>query len=70
MSSAPEKTRDYRKCISEAEDMLSVLSNRIKWEESGEDKPVKEAPQYDTIMNGYGDFFKIWLENVKRYCKL
>ncbi len=70
MSSAPEKTRDYRKCISEAEDMLSVLSNRIKWEESGEDKPVKEAPQYDNIMNGYGDFFKIWLENVKRHCKL
>lgn len=69
LKTAPEKARIYRKSISEAYDILSVLTNR-KIEEMGAEK-MKEiqqkTPQYGNDMDGYGDFFKIWFDSVKKF---
>lgn len=69
MDSAKERVKAYRKSISEAADMLSVLSKRVKWEESDEETAEKNEFNHGTSMDGYGVFFKTWLENVKQLCK-
>ena len=59
-----------RESISEAKDMLNVLTDGIDWAKVGEDK-IKEvqgkAPKYSNDMEGFGDFFGIWLETVKEF---
>lgn len=62
----------YRETVSEAQDMLNVLTNGINWEEIGENKikSVQEkAPKYSDNLNGYGDFFKVWLDTLKEIYK-
>lgn len=72
MRRAREMASAYRESVSEAQDMLNVLTNAINWEEIGEEK-LKEvqdkAPKYGNKMNGYGDFFKIWLDTLKELYK-
>jgi|GEM_PF-456700 hypothetical protein len=70
MSHAREIASAYRECVSEAQDMLNVLTNSINWDEIGDEK-IKEvqnkAPKFGDNMNGYGDFFTIWLETLKKF---
>lgn len=68
MIHAREMVNSYRESVSEAQDMLNVLSNSINWEEIGEEKikDIKnQAPKFSEKMNGYGDFFTIWLDTLK-----
>ena len=62
---ARDKASVYRGSVSEAQDMLTVLSNSIKLDSIDEEK-IKEvlnkAPKY-----GNGDFFRVWLDNIKEY---
>lgn len=70
MRQAREKASEYRECISEAQDMLNVLTNSINWEEIGDEKikeVQKQAPKFSDKMNGYGDFFTIWLVTLKSF---
>lgn len=58
----------YREGVSEAQDMLNVLTNGISWVEIGDEKikAVQEkALKYCDNPLGYGDFFRIWLDTVK-----
>lgn len=70
MSHAREMANSYRESMSEAQDMLNVLTNSINWDEIGDEK-IKEvqnqAPKFSENMNGYGDFFTIWLDTLKRF---
>lgn len=72
VKTARERAGAYRECISEAKDMLNVLTDGIDWAKVGEDK-IKEvqgkAPKYkySNDMEGFGDFFGIWLETVKEF---
>ena len=72
MRHAREIASAYRECVSEAQDMLNVLTNGINWDDIGEEK-IKEvqekAHQYGNNMTGYGEFFKVWLNTVKEFYK-
>ena len=72
MRHAREIASAYRECVSEAQDMLNVLTNGINWDDIGEEK-IKEvqekAPKYGNNMTGYGEFFKVWLNTVKEFYK-
>lgn len=67
---ARDKASVYRGSVSEAQDMLTVLSNSIKLDSIDEEK-IKEvlnkAPKYGNDLTGYGDFFRVWLDNIKEY---
>lgn len=68
MRHAREIASSYRENVSEAQDMLNVLTNGINWDEIGEEKikAVQEkTPKYGDNLLGYGDFFRIWLDTVK-----
>lgn len=67
---ARDKASVYRGSVSEAQDMLTVLSNSIKLDDKGEDKMrevLNKAPKYGNDLTGYGDFFRVWLDNIKEY---
>lgn len=68
MSHARDMASAYRETVSEAQDMLNVLTNGINWDVIGEDKMADiqgKAPKYSENLNGYGDFFKLWLDTLK-----
>ena len=69
MSQAREKASAYRECVSEVQDMLNVLTNSINWEEIEDEKikkVQKQVPKFGDKMNGYGHFFTIYLDTLKR----
>lgn len=72
MRHAREIASAYRESISEAQDMLNVMTNGINWDDIGEEK-IKEVqekkPKYSDNLSGYGDFFRIWLDTVKEFYK-
>ena len=62
----------YRKTIKEAGDMLNELSARVDIEKVAEaDKEKllelqKSIPKYNDNISGFGDFYGVWLEIVKK----
>lgn len=72
MSQARETASAYRECVSEVQDMLNVLTNSINWEEIEDEKikkVQKQVPKFGDKMNGYGHFFTIYLDTLKRLCE-
>lgn len=68
VKTAKEKASAYRECISEAKDMLNVLTDDIELEKDDKERlqEVQEkAPTFSDDLEGFGDYFKIWLETVK-----
>ena len=67
---AKERASLYRERISETKDILNVLTDGIDRARIGEEK-IKEvqgkAPNKRNDLEGYGDFFKIWLDTVKKF---
>ena len=73
LKSARERASDYKQKISEATDMLNVLSEGIDWEKKGSElmKMVQEKePINSKVLNGWGDFFQYWLDNIKGFYEL
>ena len=70
MRQARDVASAYREHVSEAQDMLNVLTNGIDWDKIGEEKineVHEKAPKYGQDLNGYGDFFKVWLDTLKEF---
>ena len=70
LKTVKEKAIEYREMISEVRDMLNVLSNGIDFDTISETKIneiQKKIPHYGNDMEGYGDFFKLWLDIVRGF---
>jgi len=68
LKTVKEKAIEYREMISEVRDMLNVLSNGIDFDTMSENKIneiQKKVTHYGNNMEGYGDFFKLWLDTVR-----
>ena len=71
-SHAREEASAYRELVSEAQDLLNVLTNAINWDEVGEAKIMdvqEKAPKFGNSLTGYGAFFEVWLRTLKEFYK-
>ena len=65
-----EKSKKYREDIITVNDILRELSNQIKWDEKTMQTILemeKHVPKFDENISGYGEFYKVWLDMVKKF---
>lgn len=68
-SHATSRSKKYKEEIIDVNDILNELSNRIKWDEVKMQTILemqKHVPNFEENISGYGKFYKIWLEMVKK----
>ena len=65
-----ERSKKYREDIITVNDILRELSNQIKWDEKTMQTILemeKHVPKFDENISGYGEFYKVWLDMVKKF---
>lgn len=64
------RSKKYRENIIIAKDILQELSNQIEWDDNNMQLILdmeKHVPKFDENISGYGEFYKIWLDMVKKF---
>ena len=68
-----EYSEIYKNRIAEVNDVLQELSERVDFKkivEEGDIKKIhklqKQVPKFNDNLNGFGDYYEIWLETVKK----
>lgn len=56
----------YRNLISDVDDFLTELSNRLKSDSKTLLKMLNNRPKYNNNMSGYAEFYSVWLNFIKK----
>lgn len=61
-----DNAEKYRNLISDVGDLLTELSNRVKSDSKTLLKMLNNRPKYNNNMNGYAEFYSVWLNFIKK----
>ena len=61
-----DNAEKYRNLISDVDDFLTELSNRLKSDSKTLLKMLNNRPKYNNNMSGYAEFYSVWLNFIKK----